>query len=99
MPYGMTHADMFAAGGTANITKWDFGKMAERLSNDERCLGPGLAAYFVQGALARGVTLLTGTRAAELIAAGERVVGVRAERTGRAIDSRARKAAIVPGNT
>src|SRR5262249_25985835 len=48
MPYGMTHADIFDCGGTANMMKWDFGKMAARLGNDERCLGPGLAAYFVK---------------------------------------------------
>ena len=42
MPYGMTHHDIFSAGGSANMPKWDFAKMGERLTNDERCLGPGL---------------------------------------------------------
>jgi len=95
MPYGMTHADMFAAGGTANITKWDFGKMAERLSNDERCLGPGLAAYFVKGALDRDIPLMTGCGAEELIADGSRVVGVRAVKDGKDLFIRARKGVLV----
>ena len=35
--------------------------MAERLTHDERCLGPGLAAYFVKGALDRGLKIRTMT--------------------------------------
>lgn len=95
MPYGLTHADMFAAGGAANVARWDFGKMAERLGNDERCLGPGLAACFVKGALDRGATLMTGTSAEELIADGERVVGVRAVNNGSDIRIRARRGVLV----
>ncbi|MFC0202764.1 FAD-dependent oxidoreductase [Novosphingobium soli] len=95
MPYGLTHHDMFAAGGTANIARWDFGRMAERLTRDERCLGPGLAAYFVKGALDRGVTLMTDTGVEELIADGERVVGVRAVHEGRDIFVKARRGVLV----
>ncbi|WP_159982964.1 MULTISPECIES: FAD-dependent oxidoreductase [unclassified Novosphingobium] len=95
MPYGFTHHDMFSAGGTANIAKWDFSRMAERLTADERCLGPGLAAYFVKGALDRGVTLMTETGAEELIADGNRVVGVRAVHEGRDIFVKARKGVLV----
>lgn len=82
MPYGLTHHDMFAAGGVANMMKWDFALMGERLANDERCLGPGLAAYFVKGALDRGIPLLTGSSAEELIGDGERIVGVRVVQGG-----------------
>ncbi|WP_103728280.1 FAD-binding protein [Novosphingobium sp. HII-3] len=95
MPYGLTHHDMFAAGGTANIVKWDFGRMADRLTKDERCLGPGLAAYFVKGAIDHGVTLMTETGVEELIADGSRVVGVRAVRDGRDIFVRARRGVLV----
>jgi 3-oxosteroid 1-dehydrogenase len=77
MPYGLTHHDMFEGGGVANMMKWDFALMGERLTRDERCLGPGLAAYFVKGALDRGIPMLTGATAEELICDGERVVGVR----------------------
>ncbi|MCJ2185512.1 FAD-dependent oxidoreductase [Novosphingobium beihaiensis] len=94
MPYGMTHHDMLQAGGTANIVKWDFAKMAERLTQDERCLGPGLAAYFVKGALDRGVEILTECGVEELIADGERVAGVRAVKDGRDFFVRARKGVL-----
>jgi len=80
MPYGLTHRDMFERGGVANMMKWDFDLMGERLTKDERCLGPGLAAYFVKGALDRGIPLLTGASAEELIVEGERIVGVRVSR-------------------
>ena len=95
MPYGMTHKDTYGAGGTANMASWDFGIMAERLAKDERCLGPGLAAYFVKGALDRGIPLMTGTSAEELIADGSRVVGVRAKRDGEDLFIRARVGVLV----
>jgi 3-oxosteroid 1-dehydrogenase len=95
MPYGMTHADMYGVGGTANMLKWDFAKMAERLTRDERCLGPGLAAYFVKGALDRDIPLMVGTSGEELIADGTRVVGVRAVQDGKDIFIKARKGVVV----
>lgn len=82
MPYGLTHHDMFQAGGVANMVKWDFNLMGERLSKDERCLGPGLAAYFVKGAIDRNVPMFTDSSAEEIICDGQRVVGVRARRNG-----------------
>ena len=81
-PYGMTHPDMMERGGTAHIAKWDYQLMGERLANDERCLGPGLAAYFVKGALDRGLPIHTDTNVVELIGDGERVIGVRAIKDG-----------------
>jgi len=95
MPYGMTHHDMFTAGGAANMMKWDFAKMGERLTNDERCLGPGLAAYFVKSALDRGIPLWTETSAEELICDGERVVGLRVRRDGRDLFIKANKGVVV----
>jgi 3-oxosteroid 1-dehydrogenase len=95
MPYGMTHHDIFSAGGSANMMKWDFAKMGERLTADERCLGPGLAAYYVKGALDRGIPLWTDSCAEELIADGERVIGVRVRREGRDVFVRANKGVVV----
>ena len=63
VPYGLTHADIFASGGVANMVKWDYSIMAERLAKDERCAGPGLAAYFVKGAIDRGIPMHTGVNA------------------------------------
>lgn len=95
MPYGLTHKDMFAKGGVANMIKWDFELMGARLTKDERCLGPGLAAYFVKGALDRGIPLLTGASAEELIADGQRVVGVRVVKDGKELFVKANKGVVV----
>jgi 3-oxosteroid 1-dehydrogenase len=69
--------------------------MGRRLMNDERCLGPGLAAYFVKGALDRGIPMHTGVNVVELIADGERVVGVRGVKDGRDIFVKANKGVVV----
>jgi 3-oxosteroid 1-dehydrogenase len=95
MPYGMTHHDIFAAGGSANMMKWDFVRMGGRLTKDERCLGPGLAAYFVKGALDRGIPMWTESAAEELIADGDRVMGVRVNRGGRDVFVKAAKGVVV----
>ncbi len=95
MPYGLTHHDMFANGGVANMMKWDYALMGERLTRDERCLGPGLAAYFVKGALDRGIPLLTGASAEELIGDGERIVGVRVVRDAKDLFVKANKGVVV----
>lgn len=95
MPYGMTHHDIFQAGGSANMMKWDFAKMGERLSNDERCLGPGLAAYFVKAALDRDIPIWTDSAAEELISDGDRVVGVRVSRDGQDVFVKANKGVVV----
>ena len=95
MPYGLTHADIFEAGGSANMMKWDFERMAQRLTNDERCLGPGLAAYFVKGALDRGIPMWTGAAAEELITDGDRVIGVRVKRDGQDAFVKANKGVVV----
>jgi 3-oxosteroid 1-dehydrogenase len=95
MPYGLTHHDMFERGGTANIAKWDFGLMGERLTNDERCLGPGLAAYFVKGVLDRRIPMHTGASAEELIGDGARIVGVRVKKQGKEVFVKANRGVVI----
>jgi 3-oxosteroid 1-dehydrogenase len=94
-PYGLTHHDMFDRGGVANMVKWDFELMAERLTKDERCLGSGLAAYFVKGALDRGIDIHTGANAEELICDGERVVGVRVVKDGKSLFIKAKRGVVI----
>lgn len=94
-PYGMTHPDMMEKGGTANIAKWDYALMGERLAKDERCLGPGLAAYFVKGVLDRGIPMMTGVNVVELIGDGERIVGVRGTSDGKDIFVKANRGVVV----
>jgi 3-oxosteroid 1-dehydrogenase len=94
-PYGLTHHDMFQRGGVANMVKWDFDRMADRLTKDERCLGPGLAAYFVKGALDRGIAMHTGANAEELICDGERVIGVRVMKDGNNLFMKANRGVVI----
>lgn len=93
--YGLTHEDIFGMGGSANIRNWDFSKMAERLQRDERCLGSGLIAYFVKGALDRGIPMHTGVNVEQLIGDGERIVGVRATRDGETIFVKANRGVVL----
>jgi 3-oxosteroid 1-dehydrogenase len=95
LPAGLTHYDIFHGGGLANMLGWDYELLAERISKDERCLGPGLAAYFVKGALDRGIPLHTATAAEELIHDGQRVVGVRAVRDGKDIFIKASRGVVI----
>lgn len=95
MPAGFTHHDIFAGGGLANMLGWDYALLAERISRDERCLGPGLAAYFVKGALDRGIPLRTGMSADELIGDGDRVVGVRATHEGQTVFIKAERGVVI----
>lgn len=95
-PYSMTHEDMYEkGGGTSNIAGWDYSVMAERLTKDERCLGSGLAAYFVKGALDRGIPMHVGVNVEELIGDGERVIGVRATRDGETLFIKANKGVVL----
>jgi 3-oxosteroid 1-dehydrogenase len=95
VPYGMTHPDMMERGGSANMHLWDFALMGERLAADMRCLGAGLAATFVKGALDRGIPLHTGMNAVELIGNGAKIVGVRCEKDGENIFVQAHRGVVV----
>ena len=77
------------------MSKWDYSLMAERLTRDERCLGAGLAAYFVKGVLDRGIPMHTGVNAEELIGDGARVVGVRATKDGRDLFVKANRGVVI----
>ncbi len=95
VPYSMTHDEIFSNGGLANMLNWDYSIMAQRLSSDERCAGPGLAAYFVKGALDRKIPLHTGVNAQQLIVDNDRVVGVRALKDGQEIFIKANRAVVI----
>ncbi len=95
LPAGFTHYDIFHGGGIAGMLSWDYELLARRIAADERCLGPGLAAYFVKGALDRGIPLHTGVSAEELISDGERVIGVRAKRDGSDVFVKANRGVVI----
>lgn len=96
VPHGLTHEDMFGAGGPANFLAWDYNLMARRLGSDERCLGPGLAGWFVKAALDRSVPFLTETEASKLVAdESGSVIGVEAVRDGRPLRVQARRGVVL----
>ncbi|MDE2405591.1 MAG: FAD-binding protein [Sphingomonadales bacterium] len=95
VPYGLTHADIGEAGGSANMLRWPYDRMGARLEADERCLGPGLIGWLIRDAIRRGIPMRTGTSAEELYTDGERVVGLRAVHEGRDISIRARRGVLL----
>ncbi len=95
VPNGMTHEDIFGNGGMANMMKWDYSVMAQRLEKDERCVGPGLAAYFVKGVLDRNIPIHTGVNVEELITDGGRVVGARASCNGKDLYIKANRGVVI----
>lgn len=95
MPSGITHDEMFAWGGAANLAGWDFGLWGDRVAEDIRTFGPALAAYFVKAALDRGIPLHLETPVQELIRAGGAVVGVRAAKGRRDFYIRARRGVVL----
>jgi 3-oxosteroid 1-dehydrogenase len=95
VPYSLTHEDIFDNGGMANMANWDYTVMGERLAKDERCAGPGLAAYFVKGALDRGIALHTDTSVEELVYEDGRVVGLRATQGGRDLFVKANRGVVL----
>jgi 3-oxosteroid 1-dehydrogenase len=95
VPYGLTTQDIADKGGLAAMIHWDFELLGQRIMNDERCAGSGLAAYFVKAALDRGIPLETGVSAEGLIGDGTRIVGVRAKRDGKDITIKARKGVVI----
>lgn len=96
VPHGLTHADMFEAGGVANFLAWDYPLMARRLHDDERCLGPALAAYFVKAAIDRDIPMMTNIDVHHLVSDGNgRVIGVAAQRDGEEYFVLARKGVVI----
>lgn len=83
MTSGLTMGEAVEHGGNMAFGEWDRTLFDDRREHDIRTYGPGLGAGFVKAALDRGITLLVGTAAEELIVEDGRVVGVRAQRDGR----------------
>ena len=95
VPWSLTTQDIADAGGLAAMTKWDFELMGRRITEDERCAGSGLAAYFVKAALDRGIPLETGVSAEGLIGDGTRIIGVHAKKDGRDLFIKANKGVVI----
>ncbi len=75
--YRLTHEDMWKLGGIARSHTWDRSLLEQREADDELCMGTGLAALFLRGAIESESEIMTSTSVSELIADARRVVGVR----------------------
>jgi 3-oxosteroid 1-dehydrogenase len=96
MPSGITFEEMFAWGGYGGMAGWDIDLYTQRIQDDMRTMGPGLAAYLVKAACVdRGIRTLTSTAATELITHGGAVVGVRASNGDGELAIHARKGIVL----
>ena len=97
MPPGALHEEMYAWGGLAKVTTWDYELLGKRIAEDLRSFGPGMMGYFVKAAVIdRRIPAYVETPVRELLSdASGRVIGVRAERAGKDFFVRARKGVIL----
>ena len=97
MPPGALHEEMYAWGGLAKVTTWDYELLGKRIAEDLRTFGPGMMASFVKAAVIdRKIPAYTETPVRALIAdASGAVIGVRAERAGKDFFVRAKKGVIL----
>jgi 3-oxosteroid 1-dehydrogenase len=97
MPPGALHEEMYAWGGLAKVTEWDYELLGQRIADDLRSFGPGMMGYFVKAAvLDRGIPAHVECPVRELVTdpAGA-VTGVVAEREGAPFRVRARKGVVL----
>lgn len=76
-PSGITYAEMLGWGGLSSKNDWNWDLLTRRGQEDILTFGHGLAGYFLNGVLDRGIEICTSTRATELLVANDVVVGVR----------------------
>ena len=96
LPQGILHKEMYAFGGLAKVTEWDYELIAERIKKDQRTFGPGMMGYFLKAALVdRGIPARIETPVRELLVDDGAVVGVRAEHDGEDLFVRARNGVVL----
>lgn len=96
IPPGVLHREMYAWGGLARVTEWDYELIGKRISEDQRSFGPGMMAYFIKAAMIdREIPAYLETPVRELVTEDGSVIGVRAEREGRDFFVRARRGVVL----
>jgi len=96
LPPGLTHREMYAWGGLANVTKWDYALLGQRIVADQRSFGPGMMGWFVKAAMVdRGISGRVETPVRELVVEDGRVVGVRATTADGDLFVRARSGVVL----
>ncbi len=97
MPPGALHEEMYAWGGLAKVTEWDYELLGQRIAEDLRSFGPGMMGFFVKAAVIdRQIPAHTETPVRELVTddAGA-VIGVRCEKGGSDFFVHARKGVVL----
>jgi len=95
-PLGVLHHELYAWGGLAKVTEWNYELLGERITQDMRAWGQGMMGYFIKAAmLDRGIPAHVQTPVRELVTDAGRVIGVRAEQDGRDLFVRARRGVLL----
>ncbi len=95
-PMGVRHDELYAWGGLAKVTEWNYELLGERITKDLRAWGQGMMGYFLKAAVVdRGIPAYVECPARELLVEDGAVVGVRAEREGADFRVRARKGVVI----
>ncbi len=97
VPMGALHEEMYAWGGLAKVTTWDYELLGQRVAADQRSFGPGLMGFFVKAAMVdRKIPAHTETPVRALVCDDDgAVVGVRAEKDGNNFFVRARRGVVL----
>jgi 3-oxosteroid 1-dehydrogenase len=95
-PMGVEHKELYAWGGLAKVTSWDYALLGERITKDIRAWGQGMMGWFLKAALIdREIPALPDTEVRKLVAEGDRVIGVEAVREGKPFRVRARRGVVL----
>jgi 3-oxosteroid 1-dehydrogenase len=91
IPPGVLHEEIYAWGGLASVTRWDYALIAKRIEQDLRSAGPGMMGYVCKAAFVdRGIAGHVEAPLVRLIADGAgRVVGGVVQQQGRELRVRA----------
>lgn len=96
-PLGVKHEELYAWGGLAKVTEWNYELLGERITADQRAWGAGMMGWFLKAALVdRKIPAHVGCPVRELYTdESGAVVGVRAEKDGKDLAVRARKGVVL----
>ncbi len=95
-PLGVLHEELYAWGGLAKVTEWNYELLGQRIASDQRAWGQGMMGWFLKAALVdRGIPAHVETPVRELLVEDGAVVGVRAEQEGRDFFVRARRGVVL----
>lgn len=96
-PVGITYGEMFAWGGMSSRTTWDLALLDERRRAGVLTFGRAIAASFAAAVVDRHVDICTEHHVIELLADGDRVVGVRCFTPTGEVDIEARAVVLATG--